>query len=335
MATKRQLKLLNIIVGIYVKSGDPVSSGTVLEMDKELGLSSATIRNEMVELEKDKYIIKLDSSSSRTSGRIPTNKGYEHYLTHIKTNPNSLIAIKEKLDNILSDRKESIDIVLDKALELINESTNTLTISKESEVENKLVDIKSYPVKKNKALVIIVTTSGKVINKEINLKEVEYNDFEKVITTYAKRLKNVSMKELPNSLKSLKEIISIQVQGAEDKFQDMIKIIFSQTLPFTKYKGMNNLMSSDTLNIKTQVKTIFKMIENNSIWELINDEGTIKTDSSGITVDMDIIDGVSVVNKLIDLGTGNKQIKILGSKNQDYEKLFSMLEYLEKKIKEK
>lgn len=334
MATERQLKLLNTIVSIYVKSGDPVSSAVVIEVDEELNLSSATIRSEMVFLEKEGYITKLDPSSSRTSGRIPTNKGYERYLKHIKTNPDNIQSIKKEMDLILGNRKESIDDILSKALNLINDSTNTLTISKNYQGDNKLVDIHSYPVGINRTLVIIVTSSGEVINKEIDLNEIKYSDFEKVIKTYLKRLKGISILDLDKNLLSLKEIISMEVNIQEDRFQEMIKILFSKVIaPLTTYQGMNSLISANSLDIKTQVKTIFKMIENNSIWDLINEEGAIETESVGITVDINIIEGISFVNKSINLGTKTKQLTILGSKNQDYEKLFSMLEYLERNIK--
>lgn len=334
MATERQLKLLNIIVSIYVKDGEPVSSATVLESLGDIKLSSASIRNEMAELEKEGYIVKLDSTSSRTSGRTPTRKGYEHYLKHIKTNPESIISIKKELDKILSNRKSGIDDILESALGLINESTNTLTISKDTKSDNRLLDINTYEVSEEKVLVIIVTSSGEVINKEIPLDGIKFKDFEKVIKTYSKRLRGVRIEEVSEQLVSLREIISIEVQDAEDKFQNMIKLMFTTLLGHaTNYQGMNSLITSDTLDVKTQIKTIFKMIEDNSIWDLINDEGTIETEASGITVDMDVIDGVSVVNKTIDIGDRNKQLTIVGSKNQDYEKLFSMLEYLENKLK--
>lgn len=334
MATERQLKILNSIVDIYVRTGEPVSSSTVLEKSSELQISSATARNEMVQLEEEGYITKLDSSSSRTSGRIPTTLGYQHYLKHIKTNPNSILSVKKKLDKILNNRKESIDKILKEAMKVINESTNTLTISNDAlDQENKLLDINVYSKNDETAIVIIVTSQGNVINKEVNLNGIKYSDFEKVIKTYSKRLKDTKISELDNSLESLQEIIKIQVEGQEEKFQDMIKVLFS-TITYNRknYSGMNSLITATNLDLEKQVKVIFQMIEDNSIWDLISEEGSIETTTSGITVDMDFIDGVSVVKKNINLKDKNKQLTILGSKNQNYEKLFSMLDYLDKMI---
>ncbi len=333
MATQRQLELLNYIVELYVRTGESVSSGSLLDNYKDLKLSSATIRNEMVELENDGYIIKLDSSSSRTSGRLPTNKGYEYYLTNIRTNPDSIISIKSKLDKVLKNRKDNIDVVLNAAMELINSSTNTLTLSNDDISTEELTDINCYPSNLNKAIVIIVTNGGKVINKEFELNDINYDDFEKSIKTFAERLRGIKITELDSNISSLNEILSIQMQGMEDKFQDLIKLMFSKLTANKHYSGMNNLVLANDLDIKTQIKAIFEMIENNSIWELLDESSSVEVATSGITIDMDLIDGVSIVKKTISLGEKNKQLTILGSKNQDYQKLFTMLDYLEKMIK--
>lgn len=335
MATERQLELLIKIVGTYVKNGEPVSSANVLENNHDLKLSSATIRNEMVELENEKYLFKLDSSSSRTSGRIPTDKGYKYYLENLKTNPNSIVSIKSKLDEILKERKNNIDNTLKEAINLISEFTNTLTITKENNFETKILDINLYPKGENKAIIIIVTTEGDVVNNEIELKETSFEDFSKVINAFSKRLKDVRIKDLDNTTEFLKDIFKINADIMEDRFQDMIKVMFSKLINVaTNYQGLNSLVTTNSVNIQEQIKQIFRMIENNSIWDLINDEGSIETDTNGVTVDMNLIDGMSVINKSINYGDKNKHLTILGSKNQDYEKIFSILEYLDEKLKE-
>ncbi len=333
MATDRQLELLNTIVSTYIKVGEPVSSAVILELNPSIKLSSATIRNEMVLLEKEGYLVKLDSSSSRTSGRMPTNKGYEQYLKTIKTSPDSIISIKDKLDKILNKRKDDIDKVLSDAMEIINDSTNTLTITKDNNEQEMIVDINTYPVGEEKAVIIVVTSSGKVINNETKLNGIEYEVFKKSIETYSKRLKGTLVIELNETLKNLKEIVNIEIKELEDKFQNVIRLLVTKILSSSnKYQGMNSLMTAEKLDIKTQVSAIFKMIENNSIWDFISEDGKIQNDGTGVTVDVDTIDGVSVVKKNINFGDNRKELTILGSKDQDYQKLFSMLEYLESKI---
>lgn len=334
MTTKRQYELLDLIVSIYIKSGEPVSSASILLEYPKLSISSATIRNEMSNLEKEEYIRKLDSSSKRNSGRIPTNKGYEFYLKKIKTNPDSFLLIKKELDKILDKRNENIDELLREALNLISYSTNTLTISKDSKNDVRILDINCYQIKKaNKVVVIIVTSDGDVIKNETNLLDIEYDNFKKVILIYAKRLRDTLVKDIDKTLNYLNEIVSLEIKGLEEKFQKLFKLLINKILNSPKYyQGMNSLILANNINIKTQISTILKMIENNSIWNLISNEGKILNDVSGVTIDVDVVEGMSVVNKSINIDNEEKHLTVIGSKNQNYEKLFSMLEYLEKKI---
>jgi heat-inducible transcriptional repressor len=74
MITRRRDRILSIIIGEYVSKGVPVSSEAVAH--KGLGVSPATIRNEMIELEEEGYLVQPHTSA----GRIPTDKGYRHYI---------------------------------------------------------------------------------------------------------------------------------------------------------------------------------------------------------------------------------------------------------------
>jgi transcriptional regulator of heat shock response len=77
--TKRQEKLLQVIVKEYVRNPKPVSSKTLAQKYK-LGLSSATIRNEMKELEKQGYLIQPHTSA----GREPTEKAYRLFIKSLE-----------------------------------------------------------------------------------------------------------------------------------------------------------------------------------------------------------------------------------------------------------
>lgn len=77
---ERQEQLLRCIVENYASTAEPVGSRYLAER-RELGVSSATIRNEMAELEDRRYIYQPHTSA----GRIPTPKGYQYYIDHLLT----------------------------------------------------------------------------------------------------------------------------------------------------------------------------------------------------------------------------------------------------------
>lgn len=75
MVTERRRKLLQIIVDEYVRSAQPVGSNALVEKYR-LGVSSATVRNDMAALEEEGYI----ASPHTSAGRVPTDAGYRYYV---------------------------------------------------------------------------------------------------------------------------------------------------------------------------------------------------------------------------------------------------------------
>ena len=94
--SERQLTILDAIIRNYLATGEPVGSRTISKYT-DLNLSSATIRNEMSDLEEMGYIVQPHTSA----GRIPSDKGYRLYVDH-------LIETNDKKEKELSDMKELV-----------------------------------------------------------------------------------------------------------------------------------------------------------------------------------------------------------------------------------
>ena len=75
---ERKVKILDAIIRNYLATGEPVGSRTISKYT-DLNLSSATIRNEMSDLEEMGYIVQPHTSA----GRIPSDKGYRFYVDHL------------------------------------------------------------------------------------------------------------------------------------------------------------------------------------------------------------------------------------------------------------
>ena len=75
---ERKVKILDAVIRNYLATGEPVGSRTISKYT-DLNLSSATIRNEMADLEELGYIVQPHTSA----GRIPSDKGYRFYVDHL------------------------------------------------------------------------------------------------------------------------------------------------------------------------------------------------------------------------------------------------------------
>src|SRR3954468_12339960 len=98
MLTDRQLLILQVIVDDFIQFAQPVGSRS-LAKKPEISLSSATIRNEMADLEELGFIEKTHTSS----GRIPSEKGYRYYVDHLISHKNWIIGIFIKLSRFLQN----------------------------------------------------------------------------------------------------------------------------------------------------------------------------------------------------------------------------------------
>ncbi len=107
----RKISILKMIIRTYLETGEPVGSRTISKAS-DLNLSSATIRNEMADLEEHGYILQPHTSS----GRIPTDKGYRFYVDNLMQDK------MDELDNlkeIILDKTEKLDNVLKQAAKLL------------------------------------------------------------------------------------------------------------------------------------------------------------------------------------------------------------------------
>lgn len=143
----RKKKVLQAIVEEYINSADPVSSNSLIN-SYGLECSSATIRNEMAELEKEGYLDKTHTSS----GRIPSAKGYRYYVDELVHDDDiSLEEIKyisSKLENKVNEIEELTKI----AVNTISEVTHYTTISMGSKPKSQIIkEIKFISLRKKNA----------------------------------------------------------------------------------------------------------------------------------------------------------------------------------------
>ncbi|MBR0085870.1 MAG: HTH domain-containing protein, partial [Lachnospiraceae bacterium] len=113
---ERKVKILTAIIQTYLKTGEPVGSRTISKYT-DLNLSSATIRNEMADLEEHGYIIQPHTSA----GRIPSDKGYRFYVDNLMKDK---LAEVEDMKNLILDKAEKLDIVLKQVAKLLANNTN-------------------------------------------------------------------------------------------------------------------------------------------------------------------------------------------------------------------
>ncbi|MFH0856999.1 MAG: hypothetical protein V1860_03820 [bacterium] len=120
----RKSNLLNSIIEEYIDSAEPVGSGLIVEKYK-LNVSTATVRNEMMELEKEGYIYQPYTSA----GRVPTENGYKFYAGNMDKKRDVNLAVKKKLQEILMQNDDSEVKIKNIAKKIAQESNEIMIIA--------------------------------------------------------------------------------------------------------------------------------------------------------------------------------------------------------------
>ena len=156
---ERKKKILKVIIQNYMETGEPVGSRTISK-DPDLKLSSATIRNEMSDLEEMGYIIQPHTSA----GRIPSDKGYRLYVDYLMQEKDREVT---ELQELMVQRTDRLESVLKQVVKILANDTNYATmVSTPQYHQNKLKFIQLFRVDANQILAVIVA-EGNVIG--INL----------------------------------------------------------------------------------------------------------------------------------------------------------------------
>ena len=185
MLEQRQRQVLQAIIEEYVNTAEPVSSATIVER-YNLGYSSATIRNDMAELEKMGYLEKTHTSS----GRIPSAKGYRFYVDELlndeKISLDEIQYIKSKLETKVNEIEELTKITTD----TLSEITHYTTVAIGPEANNNIIsDVKFISLGNRILMAVILTENGAI--KETIIKyegDITENQIESLNYTFKNKL---------------------------------------------------------------------------------------------------------------------------------------------------
>ena len=288
----------------------------------------------MVILEKNEFIEK----SYVHSGRIPTTKGYKIYIQNIKSKPKVFNELIKKIDNLFLRRKEDINIIIDEAIKLISDSTNTLSITKENNNNSYIEDLKLYNIKNSNFLVVVVTSEGKVFNEEIKIKDVNSENLIKAFEIISQRIKGNRIMDLNDKSSAIFEILKKEIMGLEKQFKFFMEELIQKISNYQETTfSLNGIVSTNFFENKEKIKNIIEIVENKTIWNLIDDSNKIINEKNAflLEIENENFKDISVIERDINYENKNKKLVFIGSKNQNYEQMATILNFLDDKLTNK
>lgn len=325
--TKRQKQVLKVIIDEYTETALPVGSQVLIT--KYLpDLSSATIRNEMVILENYGYIIKYYASS----GRIPTLAGYQFYNNNLMND--IPVIFKQKLKDLLAKRNLSIDEIVDKSVEIINEITNLPTVLTEFYHHDLLRKIELVSISDKLCLFLIITSSGQIIKQEIVINNQKLvDDLIICVSIFNDRLIDTPLGEINQKLDLLKVLIREKIKGYEFVIQEVVEKIFKNIdWSKTKIKNSKEITIHPEFSDLKKFQRIMGLLNDVSVWKHIAYQHS-KSGQKNISFKNDIgVDDSSITSTSIELNDASREISVIGPNRMNYAKVNTLLKVLKEEL---
>lgn len=334
MLDDRKKKVLQAIVEEYINTAEPVSSNA-LTNNYGLNYSSATIRNEMAELEKKGYLDKTHTSS----GRIPSEKGYRYYVDElINDNDISLEEIKY-ISSKLETKVIEIEDLARLTATTISEVTHYTTLSIGPKNDEQLIEeIKFVQLGNRMMMAVILTDTGLVKETIIKFDEdITQKQVETVNYMFNQKLKGKPLETIKGPLEEyLMDEMTYSVNVIKPIIEQIKKVLAEDEKIYLE--GANKSFELPEFNSLEVAKNFVNVLDTKELMEdMLN---------SGFAQDINVyIGNENEKEELKDFSVvtfkhrvGNKDlgtIGIIGPKRMDYSKVISVMKYISKKLNEK
>lgn len=283
----RKVNILKAIIGSYIESGEAIGSRTISKKYK-LGVSPATIRNEMSDLEEMGFLIQPHASS----GRIPTDKAYRYYVDDIwksflKPTGKDSFNISD-IRKIIEDEFHEMDMVLKNSVRMLSQFTKYTSFIIAPQMKKSVVSrIQLVPVEYNKVLMIIILNNNLVRQGMIKLnKPIPFEQMDKISNILTDRLRGYKIEDFNNDLKNfiIDDIYSIK-ENVSDSIRDLMPYLISHISSLDDVnmysEGVENILDFPEYSDPAKAKEFMSFISNKeSVAKLVQDIGKHDIDIS-------------------------------------------------------
>lgn len=327
---ERKIKILNSIIQTYLITGEPVGSRTISKYT-DLNLSSATIRNEMSDLEDLGYIVQPHTSA----GRIPSDKGYRFYVDNLMKEK---IAEVDEMKDVLIEKADKLDHLLKHVAKLLATNTNYATmISAPQYKRNKLKFIQLSRVEDNQLLVVVMLEGNVIKNRLIEVDErVSEDEVAKLNILINTFLQGLNLQEINMELI---QRMKVQAEGYGQiigHIIDAIAVVIQEEDDLEIYtSGTTNLLKYPELGDREKAsELLYMMEEKKALSELIVDQEDSGEENKnpiqiyiGSESPVSTMKDCSIVTATYELEEGVQgTIGIIGPKRMDYKKVVGNLQ---------
>lgn len=328
----RKLQILQAVIAEFINTGEPVGSRS-LSRSHDMGISPATIRNEMSDLEEMGYLTHPHTSA----GRIPSDKAYRLYVDELMNESELPEEEKQAISHKLSETKSELDSTIEHAADLLSQMTNLTSFAIAPRAnESKLKYINLLPVDETTVVLMIVPETGKVMNKALKVSPYTEESLEllgKVMTHnyMGKTLNAVLAMDIINDFTTDMESLSGLAKDVVPSFIKTLEKMLDVDLYMNGYSNIFNLPEYSGNMEKTQ--NFFRMLEDkNRLTDVIvnRESGVVVTIGDENSEDMKDCSLITADYKVNGKLVG--KLGVIGPKRMKYDEVTSVIKYISENI---
>ncbi len=333
MLDERKKQILQAIIEEYINTAEPVSSGTIV-IKYGFSFSSATVRNEMSELEHLGYLEKPHTSA----GRVPSAKGYRFYVDELLKEDDISIDEIKYIQSKLETKVTQIEELTKIATNTLSEITHYTTVSIGPNSEEQIIEEIKFVLLGNRMLMAIVLTETGIIKETIikfdedilesqvqTLNYIFNNKLKgKPLTKINQPMEEFILDEMNQSLNVIKPIIEQFNKTLEDEGRIYLEGA-NKSFDLPEFKSLD--IAKNFINVLDEKALMLEMLNTGMAEDInvyIGDEN-----------EYDELKDFSVIT--FNHTVGNRKlgtIGIIGPTRMDYSKVISVMKYINKKMKE-
>lgn len=263
---KRKVKILKAIIASYIDNAEAVGSRTISKK-YELGVSPATIRNEMSDLEEMGFLVQPHASA----GRIPTDKAYRYYVDDLwkkvqdPTNTNL-----DQLRNIIEDKSSELDSVFKNSVRILSQFTKYTSFIVAPQLKQSVIKrIQLVPITDTKLLLLIILQSN--IVKQVTFRmssPIPFDQMEKISAALSEKLYGYKLEDVDSIKDSLIEQLYHVREQSNDSLMELLPYLMDQISKLEEINvysdGITNILDLPEYNDVVKAREFISFVEDKS-----------------------------------------------------------------------
>jgi heat-inducible transcriptional repressor len=278
LLSDRKRLILKAVIENYSEKNQPIGSKLLTSLNY-LRFSSATIRYDMVQLEKEGYLVK----NHKSSGRIPSLKGYIFYLKHLMTRKSGTLKMISLFEKIINKKTLNKDKIIKEVLKLLCNLTNYVTLNIEPDIfkTSKISKINLIFLSLEQAIILVITNKGHLRHQNIFFtkeESLEHEKLNKIIKILDNLLFNKYLFEALNLIQS--EVIKNKIKKYCFQYTEkLIKFLNETFCNFMKNNsyiyGLSNFFNNQNSKNLQTIQEVIKILDNKELNKIFSDSNDL------------------------------------------------------------